>query len=44
MSRIQYVISAVILLGMLAILALFIVLPKTGPFESGVTPSLVDNK
>ena len=41
MSRIQVFVSAFILLGMLAILALFVVLPESGPFESGVTPSQV---
>jgi len=35
------VVSAFILLGMLAILIAFIVLPGSGPFESGVTPSQV---
>jgi len=35
-------VSAFILLGMLAILIAFIVLPNSGPFDSGVTPSLVD--
>jgi len=35
------VVSAFILLGMLAILIAFIVLPDSGPFDKGDTPSLV---
>ena len=41
MSRVQVFVAAFILLGMLAILAAFVVLPDSGPFESGVTPSQV---
>ena len=41
MSRIQVFCCAFVLLGTLAILALFVVLPESGPFESGVTPSQV---
>ncbi len=41
MSRVQVVVSAFILLGMLAILIAFIVLPDSGPFDKGDTPSLV---
>ena len=41
MSRVQVFVSAFILLGVLAILVLFVVVPESGPFESGVTPSQV---
>ncbi len=41
MSRVHVFISAFILLGMLAILIAFIVLPDSGPFDKGDTPSLV---
>ncbi len=42
MSRSLAVVCVFVVLSMLLILALFIVLPNSGPFDSGVTPSLVD--
>lgn len=41
MSRVQTVVSVGILVAMLVILGAFIVLPNSGPFDSGVTPSQV---
>jgi hypothetical protein len=40
LSRIQYFVAAFILLGTLLILGLFVVVPKSGPFEDGTTPTI----